>query len=643
MLDIMRRKKRLKLVLWLVIISLGMGMLLLFVPGQNIGIQGFDDSVASVAGDGISMKEFTDVYHRVVENYSNGGKNKTDADTLKRMGLDKQALNALIQVRVVAYAAKRLGLDVTPEEVRHSIETNPNLRNQQGFIGVEAYKALLEANRMDVEEFESGIRNLLLTRKISNLITDSIDVPEKQLRESFARQSQEATVQYVLFDKEAAKKKVSPTEAELRAYFEANKDKYSLKEERRAQYLAFSFSDIASTIKVTEQEIDEAWNRRDHSETVTASHILFKVDDPSKEAEVKAKAEEILKRAKGGENFSDLAGKYSQDEASARQGGSLGAFSRGRMAKEFEDAAFALKPGEISGLVKTQFGYHIIKLLARDIPNKEALRANLIRAVQVDKAVDIAKGKAAEALKLMQTQKDLAAVAKTLSVPAQIKESPFFNRGTDPYAIGLSQEFIDEVFRLKEINSFVDKVVDLPAGVAIAKLDQINSPKPPEFTQAQEAVKKDYIEAKALELIQTQAKKLGDEAKSQGGLALAAQKAGLPVKTSQSFRRDGEPDKEIGSAPGFTAAAFSLSVGGISSPITLGGGKQVAVLQVKSLTPFSEVEFAKQKYTLREGVLVSLTGAYFDEYIRKVTDDLNKGRQIRINTSVLDQFTGNRY
>jgi peptidyl-prolyl cis-trans isomerase D len=642
MLDIMRRKKRLKLVLWLVIISLGMGMLLFFVPGQNVGIQGFDNSIASVAGESISTQEFTDAYRRIVNNYSAGGRNKIDPETLKRLQVDRQTLNSLIQVRVVNYAAQKLGLDVTTDEVRQAIETSPNLRNQAGFIGVEAYKALLAANQIEVGQFEESMRSMLMSKKVMALLTDSLTIQEKQLRENFARMNQEAQVQYVLLDKEAAKKKVTPTEAELRAYFEANKDKYNIKEERRAQYLLLPLTEIASTVKVTDKEVDDAWAKMDQQEMVDASHILFKVEDPAKEAEAKAKAEGVLKRAQAGEDFAELARKSSQDEGSAPQGGNLGPFRRGQMTKAFEDAAWVLKPGAMSGLVRTEFGFHIIKVLSHQTPNKELARPNLVRSVQLERAVVIAKQKATEAMKLLETQKDFAAVAKALDVAAQVKETPFFNRTSDPYTNQLSQEFIEEVFGLKEVNA-LGKAVDLPAGQAIPKLLQVNPPKPPEFGLAQESVKKDYIDTKAGELLQAQAKKLIEDAKSLNDLTKAAQKAGIAVKTTDSFKRDGTPSKEIGSAPDFNSAAFGLTVGGIGGPVTMNGGKQLAVLQVKSLTPFKEEEFTKQKSTLREQALSSVRQAYFDEYIRKTTEDLTKARKIRINAATMDQVTGNRY
>lgn len=641
MLDLMRRKKRLKLVLWLVIISLGMGMLLLFVPGQNVGIQGFDNSAASVAGEAISLKELNDTYQRLVESYSAGGRNRIDSETMKRMGVDRQALNSLIQTKVVAYAAKRLGLDVTTREVQQAIEANPNLRDRNGFIGLTAYRAVLAANRIDLEQFEDGVRYMLLSRKVMNLLTDSLSIPEQQLREAFARMNQEAQVQYAVFDKEAAKKRVTPTEAELQTYFNANKDKYHIKEQRRVQYLLLPIADVASTINVSDQQIDEAWARTDHPETVTASRILFKVEDPSKDAEIKTKAEEILKRAQAGEDFAELARKYSQDEATAPQGGSLGPFPRGQNDKTFEDAAFSLKPGAISGLVRSVYGYHIIKVQSHDIPNKETSRPALIKDIQVEKATDIVKNKAEEAQKLGETLKDLTAISKALNVPAQIRETGFLSQSADAFASGVSQEFLDEIFRLKEINA-VGKAVQVPAGYAVPKLLQIELPKPAEFKTSLEAVKKDYADAKASELVEAQARKVVDEAKKLGDLAKAAQKAGVAVKTSSSFKRDGSPDKEIGSAPDFNSAAFNLPVGGISDPITIGGGKQVAVLQVKSKSPFNEAEYAKQKPTLREQSLNMAREAYFEDYISSITDSLQKAGKIRVNKQALDQLTSYR-
>ena len=217
-----------------------------------------------------------------------------------------------------------------------------------------------------------------------------------------------------------------------------------------------------------------------------------------------------------------------------------------------------------------------------------------------------------------------------------MKETGFLNQSADAFANGVSQEFLDQIFTLKEINS-VGKAVQVPAGFALPKLLQVNPPRPAEFKDVQEAVKKDYLDQKATELLQADAKKLSDEAKKESDLTKAAQKQGQAIKTSSSFKRDAAPAPEIGSAPEFTTAAFTLPVAGISDPITIGGGKQIAVLQVKSKSPFNEAEYQKQKSTLREQTLGAAKEAYFEEFLNRAIDSLQKAKKIRVNQQVIDQ------
>jgi peptidyl-prolyl cis-trans isomerase D len=642
MLDLMRRKKRLKAVLWLVIISLALGMLLLFVPGANVGNVSFDASAASVDGDSIPMKELIDAYTRAIRNYSAGGRNKTDPETLKALGFGRQALDSLINMRVVTLAAKKLGLDVTPEEIRQAVETNPNLQDSNGFIGVERYKALLEANNISVSEFEEGVRYMLLSKKIRNVVSDSVDVSEKDIRNEFKRMNQEAQVSFVIFKKDDFRKDVKPTDAELQAYFDAHKDNYRIKEQRRAQYLLIPLQSLAGTIPVTEQELQDEWAREGREETVDAAHILFKVPDPSKDAEVKAKAEAILKRARAGEDFAELARKYSEDTGSAKQGGDLGPFPRGRMVKEFEDVAFALKPGEISDLVRTQFGYHIIKVLRHDIPTLQEYRKDIERAVQLNRASELIRKKAAEADQLVAKEKDFNALGKALKVPFEIKETGLLTKDSDAYTNGVSPEFLNELFQLKEIGS-IGKAVPVPQGYAIPKLVQTVLPKPPDFTEARPRVEKDYIEAKQGEFMEAEAKRFSEEASKLGDLEKAAKQDKLTAKTSASFKIDGSPDSEIGNAPQFNSEAFQLPVGKVSGPIQLDGGKRVAVLQVKSRTPFDEAAFNAQRSSIRTRMLMNVQDLYFEQYIRGITEQLEKAGKIRVNPKAVEQLAGLRY
>jgi peptidyl-prolyl cis-trans isomerase D len=631
MLDLMRRKKRLKIVLWLVIFSLALGMLLFFVPGMNMGTVATDTSAAVVDGNAISLRSFAEAYRRVVNNYSNQGRNRTDPEMLKAMGLPKQVLDSLITEKVVDVIAQRLGVEVTPDEVREAVETLPNLQDQGKFIGLERYKAILASNNISISDFEEDVRNAQMGRKVREIITDSMSISDQEVRDEFARTSQQTVVDYVYLKKDDFVKSVKPTEAELRAYFDGHKDAYRIREKRRAQYLLVPIPKVLPG--VTEDEILAEWNQTSHEETVEAAHIMFKVDDPAKEAEVKAKAEAVLKRVKAGENFAELAKKYSDDTGSASQGGLLPPFQRGQMPKEFEDAAFALKPGETSGLVRSQYGYHIIKVISHETPTLASSRPALVFAIQKRKGRELAKQKAEQISGLAIKQKDLNLLAKESGGDLEVKETGLFTKEDDPTNIGIPQALRDEIFELKEINA-IGKPVELPTGYAIPKLVEVQMPKPGEFAESRTKVEKDYVEFKANELMQASAKKLSEEAIKTGSLEKSAKGMAFAVKTSQPFNISGTPSPEIGATSSFTQAAFDLAPGQVSAPLPL--LDNVVVMQVKSRSPFDEAAFQKQKAELKEKLLEADRDPYFQDYVRQATEELEKAGKIRINPKALD-------
>jgi peptidyl-prolyl cis-trans isomerase D len=640
MLDIMRRKKRLKVILWLVIFSLALGMLLFFVPGINLGNVTTDSSAASVDGKIIPMRDYIAAYHRLVKRYSNNGKNKTDPETLKALGISKRVLDELVASKVIEVIAERFGLDVTPSEVRQAIETASYLQDQGKFIGIERYKALLAANDLTVEEFEGDMRNAQLQKKVRAIITDALDVTDSELRQDFSKTNQQTQVVYAFLKKDDFKKRVKPTDADLQAYFDAHKADYQIKEKRKAQYLLVPFSQMLAGVKVTDQELMDEWSKSPHEETVEAAHILLKVDDPSKDAEIKAKAEGVLKQLKSGGDFAELAKKHSQDTGSAAQGGYLPPFSRGQMVKEFEDAAFSLKPGETSGLVHTQFGYHIIRVMRHETPTLEANRSSLMMNLRVKKAQELAKAKAEEAEKIVEKSKDLASASKSLGMSLEIKETALFQKDANAFEFAISPALRDEAFRLKEINS-IGKVVEHPLGYAIPKLIEVQLPKPGDFAQSRGKVEQDCAESKAKELMEAEAKKLSETARAQGNFEKAAKEMGLTVKTSQPFNISGTPDPEIGANSEFTKVAFALEPGGVSEPLPM--FDKVMVFQVKSRTPFDEAAFQKQKSELRDRTLQSSQDAFFEDYVRQVTEELEKSGKIRQNLKAIENASTGSY
>jgi peptidyl-prolyl cis-trans isomerase D len=634
MLDIMRRQKRLKIILWFVILSLALGMLLFFVPGGNMGGDATDSSAATVDGNSISMREYLSTYRKIVDRLRKNEKTPINAETLKSMELPKRVLDELISVKINEIIAKRFGIEVTPAEIRQAVQANPNFQYQGQFIGIDNYKALLAANNYTVTDFEEGVSQLQLAKKLREIITDSLEVTERELRDEFSHTNQKTQVNYVLLKKNEYIKRIKPAEAELKSYFESHKDQYPITEKRRAQFLVIPAGQFLSSMQVSDQEIGVEWSKSPHEETVEAAHILFRISESDKDADIRSKAEGILKRAKAGENFGALAMAYSEDKGSAVKGGDLGPFRRKMMVKEFEDAAFSLKPGEISGLVRTQFGYHIIKALKHETPSLESKRAELTLMVQAQKAQNVAKQKAEEAIRLLEKQKDLNQAAIKLGVKTAIKEPAPFAKSDNSFDFGISQAMRDEVFELKEVNS-IGKAVASSEGYAVPKLMEVQLAKPGDFVASRSKVEKDYAEVKAKDLSQADAKKLSEEAIKQGSLEKAAKGLGLSIKKSQEFTITGTPDSEIGANTPFNKAAFELEPGGISTPQAI--YENVAVFQVISRTPFDESTYQKEKGALRTKLLQAMQEPYFRDYVQKVSEELEKGKKIRTNPEAIQQ------
>jgi parvulin-like peptidyl-prolyl isomerase len=198
---------------------------------------------------------------------------------------------------------------------------------------------------------------------------------------------------------------------------------------------------------------------------------------------------------------------------------------------------------------------------------------------------------------------------------------------------------LDAIFLLKEINA-IGKPVEHPMGQAIPKLVETRLPKPPDFAEARAAVEKDLIDARAAELMQAEAKKLSDEGTKVASLEAAAKNQGLTVQTSKPFKKTSASEPELAGSQAAISDAFSLPAGGVSAPIPIEGGNREIVLQVKSRTPFDEEAFSKQKGELRNRQLSMLRDAYFQDYIRQVTESLEKSGKIRINTRAVEQMTG---
>lgn len=287
-------------------------------------------------------------------------------------------LNEMIDQRVLMLEAQKNRVAASDEALRRAIASIPSFQ-EDGKFSAKNYEAIVRAQGMTPAGFEAQVRQDLTLQQIAGTVGRANVVSKSVADRILAIQAEKRDVQEYRFAPEAFVGQVKLEEDAARKFYDANPKQFEIPEQARAEFLVLSQETIGNQVTVSDAEIkswyDSHKDRYQQAEERRASHILIKLDETDKDkAKIKAKAEEVLKEVqKNPAAFADLAKKNSQDPGSAQAGGDLGFFGKGAMVKPFEDAAFKLKEGEISGLVESDFGFHIIKVTAIRVPKEKTL------------------------------------------------------------------------------------------------------------------------------------------------------------------------------------------------------------------------------------------------------------------------------
>jgi peptidyl-prolyl cis-trans isomerase D len=634
MLDQMRRHMGwLKWSLGLVVLAFVIFYIPDFLRGNAAGAA-LGDTVATVQGREITAGEFRRAYDAQLQAYRNAYGGNVSEQLLKQLGIDQQILQQLVDQQAALVEAERVGIKASDEEVRQRIFSAPAFQENGAFIGEQRYQQLLRSQRppLSPAEFEKSVREELVLDKLRAVLTDWLSVPDKELEAEYRLRNDKVKLAVVTFIADTFRPEATASDAEVAAYFNAHQVDFKIPEKRKVRYLLVDADAIKAKTTVPDADIERAYNegiaQYTSPEQVRASHILLKTEGKD-DAAVKAKAEDVLKQAKSGADFAELARKYSEDESNAKNGGDLDYFGKGKMVPEFDQVAFAMVPGQISDLVKTQFGYHIIKLVDKK-PAKVSTLAEVRQQIHDQLATAAARAQAADLAqtigKEVSKPADLDKAAKAHGVA--VLESGFFARDESILTLGSSPEAVSRAFEMKV--GEVSGPLQAARGFAFETVLAIQPPAMPKLDDVKDRVRDVVLKEKARDLSRQKAAAVAAKLKGAADFEKAAKAAGVEPKTTDLITRDA-PLPDLGIAPDAMDAAFRLPVGGVSDPITTDNGTAVfKVVERKEVTP---TEWTANIERFRGEQMTEKRNRFFSAYMVKA----KAGLKIELNREALQR------
>ena len=636
MLDRMRRHRGwLKWSLAIVVVS----FVLLYIPSfMRDSSQGAANNavVADVEGREITATQFRRIYQQQMQGYRQQYGANVDDKLLKQLGIDQRIVQQMIQEEASLAEARHRGIGASDAEVRERILSLPAFQDNGQFIGDARYRQLLrmQSPPMRPDEFENQVRRSIVVEKLQAALTGWMTVSDKDVINEFKKRNERVKVQVANFPADKFRDGLVAADAEIAKHFEDHKESYRIAEKRKIRYVTVDQEGLRARATVTGQQIERSYNdniqQYSTPEQVRASHILLKTEGKD-DAAVKKQAEDLLAQIKKGANFEELAKKNSQDETSAVKGGDLDFFSKGQMVAEFDKVAFDLKPGQMSDLVKSQFGYHIIKVVDKKPATTKALqdvRAQIEDQLKYEQAQTAAQKLADQVAGELKKPSDFDTVARARGL--QGGESGLFLQDEPIAGIGMAPQVSQTAFTLKD--GEVSEPLRTPQGYVFITLTGKQEPYIPKLDEVKTKVREDVLKQKAIDAARQKATSITAALKS-GDFEKAAKAAGLDVKTTELITR-GAPMGDAGISPALEAAAFSLPQGGVSDPVVTDNG--AAIVKVVERKDIAADELAKQKDSLKNEILNERKNKFFATYMAQA----RKKMKVNIYRETIAQIVG---
>ncbi|MDX2437480.1 MAG: peptidyl-prolyl cis-trans isomerase [Acidobacteriota bacterium] len=636
--------RHLKFILWGVVIVF---VLLVFVDwgAGRAGGGGGGNPAVRVGKRTVSEQEFLNEMRRLDQRFSQIYGERWN-DLRDQVDLAGQTANYFIDRELQLTEAARVGIAVTAEELREAILENPSFQREDGqFVGTETYERIVRGYfRMSPQEFETRLEEDLTIGKLNGLAERSAWVDNAEVEREFRRQREQVDLEVVRVRYEPFLTEVEMTEDESRAEYERTSADYHRSEQRVLRYLVVETSKLRRTLPVEETELRAYYE--DHKdeflegEQANARHILIQVSPNAGEEErtdAELHANGVAQIASTGADFAELAAKHSDDTGSAAEGGDLGWFGRGRMVKEFEDAVFSAKPGEIVGPIKSQFGYHIIRVDAFRPEHQrpfEEVEEQVRFAVLEGRAAAEASSRAEELARRLNTEQPMTEEAWQLIADEDeavvLNESPTFAAGETIPGTTTGSALADEAFAVEV--GHIEGPLTVPRGWMVWQLAEIRPEGIQPFEDVRLAVEQSLRREKAFGLARQQASTVVERWRAGDDAAVVAEEIGSSVTEAAGHRR-GAQVGDLGILPAIDQVVFDATVGDVLEPIDV-GNNGIMVVRVTDVVRADQSELAAEMENLRARLMADRAG----QLMRSILNERRRDTVVTVDNELLQRF-----
>jgi peptidyl-prolyl cis-trans isomerase D len=616
----------------------GLGSDLTGTPGKGV--------VAKVGGEDITAEEVRNEARAMLQ--QQGSQLGANASMLLPF-FSQRAADQLIDRQALLTEAQHLGLKATPQEIKDELQHGRYAMYffpGGNFVGETEYEGMLQRANLTPTTFEASVGREIMIGKLQALITGGASVSDAAIRKEFDKQNTKVKFEYAVLKQDDIKKGLHPTEQELKAFYDSHQKNYanSVPEKRKVKYAAIDPGKVQA--QVTREDLQAYYDaHRDQyrvPEQVKVSHIWVKMPLPGADgkiddkavSEAQKRADDLLKQLKNGAKFEDVAKKSSEDPGSSNVGGSLGWISKSQMGPEFEKAVTSMSKGQMSDVVKTLDGFHIIRLDDKQDAHMKSLdevKAEIEPIVKQQKGQQAAQKVAEDLLQAAKTQGlDAAAAAKSIPVVT----SDFFGRRDLVPGLGPAPQFMDAVFTSAEKSP--PEMASTSQGFAVFQLIAVKPQSTPTFDEIRTKVEEQFKNERSNVLLTQKTQELSDRAKTEHDLKKAAKELGAEMKTSDFVLPDSQvPD--IGSMNGQASVVFGMKPGDISGPINSGAdGVVISLLEVQAPT---DADFAAKRDQIRDTLLQAKEQELFGLFVTNLREQMQKAGKIKINQDELKTLT----